>query len=97
MHGFNVISTIFIIFFGVALISSCIFITVTAFRNIKKAKNQILEQAEDGENEGKTSVENGGNVGQTNLGNKSKMVVCPYCKTKNGANESECKNCGAIL
>ena len=97
MQGFNAILIIFLSFFGVAFISACIFIMVTMFRNIKKAKKQILEQAEGDEDEGKASVENGGNVVQAYLGNKGKMVVCPYCKTKNKANESECKNCGAIL
>lgn len=91
MQGFNVITTIFLCFFGVAFISSCIFITVTAFRNIKKARQQHLEQmGEDGDKVG----ENNSNAQEHKGG---KVVICPYCKTKNGVNESECKNCGAIL
>ena len=84
---FIIISCVFSLIFIVAFT----FIVIAMVKNIKKAQQQHLEQmSEDGDKEK-------GNDSKAQEHKGGKVVICPYCKTKNGANESECKNCGAIL
>lgn len=88
---------IFIAIFGIVWLCVFLFIIVNAYKvftqNIEKAKKEKerLEKTNAVESKGKVDYENA----QTQ--NRKKFVVCPYCKTKNGADECECKNCGANL
>ena len=84
---FIIISCVFSLIFIVAFT----LIVIAMVKNIKKAQQRHLEQTD----EGGDKVE--GSDSKAQEGKGGKVVICPYCKTKNGANESECKNCGAIL
>ena len=86
---------IFIIIFGIVWLSIFAFIVVNGFKNFK----QNIEKAKNGkEMQEKTNALLDENCGENEQKqNCKKTVICPYCKTKNNANESECKNCGANL